>query len=132
MTTTIETREEAQYVADTIGSQVTPMVLMSLGAHKLGTYTQENGTHALVFLARVLPFKKNGERSEAPRNMRVMITLNVADAYDIRVEYQRQGKTITHYSANSIYADQIAGVMLRIDSDFDLDNSSEGHQGIPA
>lgn len=130
MTTTTETREEAQYVAATIRRQVTPLVMMSLGAHKLGSYTHQNGTHALVFLARVLSFKKNGDRSEAPRNMRVMITLSVADLYDIRVEYQRQGKTITHYSANGIYADSLAGVMLRIDSDFELENSSEGHHGI--
>ncbi|MBO0596959.1 hypothetical protein I2485_07025 [Nesterenkonia sp. E16_7] len=132
MTTTTETREEAQYVAATIRSQVTPLVLMSLGAHRLGSYTHENGTHALVFLACVLPFKKNGDRSGAARNMRVMITLNVADTYDIRVEYQRQGKTITHYSANSVYADSLAGMMLRIDSDWDLEKSSEGHHGIPA
>lgn len=132
MTTTTETREEAQYVATTIRRQATPLTLMSLGAHKLGSYTHENGTHALVFLARVLPFKKNGERAETPRNMRVMVTLNVADLYDIRVEYQRRGETITHYQANSIYADSLAGVLLRIDSDFDLAESSEGHQGIPA
>lgn len=132
MTTTTETREEAQYVAQTIRRQITPGVLMSLGAHKLGSYTHENGTHALVFVARVLPFKKNGERAAAPRNMRVIVTLNVADLYDIRVEYQRQGKTVTHYRAGSVYADQLAGDMLRIDSDFDLDQSSHGHQGIPA
>lgn len=132
MTTTTENREEAQYVATTIRNQITSGVLMSLGAHKFGYYTQENGTHALVFVARILPFKKNGERSEAARIMRVIITLNVADAYDIRVEYQRQGKTVTHYSANSVYADQLAGDMLRIDSDWDLDNSSEGHRGIEA
>ncbi len=131
MTITTETHSEAQYVAKMIREQVTPLVLMSLGAHKLGTYTHENETHALVFMARVLPFKKNGDRSEAPRDMRVMITLSVADTYDIRVEYQRQGKTITHYCANGVYADQLAGVMLRIDSDFELENSSEGHQPIP-
>ena len=132
MTTTAENREEAQYVAETIRRQITPGVLMSLGAHKFGYYTHENESHALVFLARVLPFKKDGERAAAPRNMRVIVTLNVADLYDIRVEYQRQGKTVTHYSANGIYCDQLAGVMLRIDSDFELDKSSEGHQGIPA
>lgn len=130
MTITTETREESQYVADTIRRQITPMVLMSLGAHRLGSYTHENGTHALVFLARVLPFKKDGDRAAAPRNMRVMITLNVADLYDIRVEYQRQGKTVTHYRAGSVYADQLAGDMLRIDTDMELDKSSHGHQGI--
>lgn len=56
--------------ADVIRQQITPGVLMSLGAHKLGHYTDDHDQHALVFIARVLPFNASGERAHRPRIMR--------------------------------------------------------------
>lgn len=110
-----------------IRDQITPGVLMSLGAHKLGYYTDEQEREALVFVARVLPFTLNGRRSERPRLMRVMVTLNGEDTYDIEVDYRRGHKTVRHFDAQGIYADQLPLVMLSIDSDNDLQEASIGH-----
>ena len=114
--------------ASIIRQQITPGVLMSLGAHKLGHYTDEQGQQALVFLARVLPFNVNGQRAERPRLMRVMVTLNGADTYDIAVDYRRGHKTVRHFYAQGIYADQLPHTLLAVDSDSDLEEASIHHQ----
>lgn len=117
----------ATETANIIRQQITPGVLMSLGAHKLGSYTDEH-EHALVFMARVLPFTINGDRSQRPRNMRVIVTLNGPDTYDIAVDYRRARKIVRHFNATGIYADQLAGVLLTVDSDDDLQHASIGHE----
>lgn len=118
----------AKETANVIRQQITLGVLMSLGAHKLGSYIDAHEQHALVFMARVLPFNINGDRSERPRNMRVIITLNGSDTYDIAVDYRRAGKIVRHFNATGIYADQLSGVLLTVDSDDDLQYASIGHE----
>lgn len=118
----------APATASIIRQQITPGVLMSLGAHKLGCYTDERGQDSFVFAARVLPFNPKGERLETPRIMRVMITLNVADLYDVRVQYKRRGQLVTHFEAINVYADNLPVTLLAVDSDGDLSESSTGHR----
>lgn len=114
--------------ANIIRQQITPGVLMSLGAHKLGSYTNAHEQHALVFMARVLPFNLNGDRSQRPRNMRVIVTLKGCDTYDVAVDYRRARKIVRHFNATGIYADQLPGVLLTVDSDDDLQHASFGHE----
>lgn len=118
----------AAATADVIRQQITSGVLMSLGAHKLGYYTDEHDQHALVFAARVLPFNANGERAQRPRMMRVIITHTVEDTYTITIDYRRGQKTVRHFEATGIYADQLAPTLLAVDSDSDLQHASTGHQ----
>lgn len=118
---------EAQAIAQTITQQIGNGVLMSLGAHKLGHYTTAEGLHSLVFVARVLPFNPAGKRLTSPRIMRVMVTLNAADTYDIAVDYRRGQQTVRHFHETGIYADQLPHVLLGVDSDSDLHEASTGH-----
>lgn len=118
----------ATETADIIRQQITPGVLMRLGAHNLGHYTDDREQHALVFVARVLPFNVNGDRSERPRIMRVIATLNGADTYDITVDYRRGKQIVRHFAANGIYNDQLPHVLLAVDSDDDLQGAHIGHE----
>lgn len=118
----------AAATADVIRQQITPGVMMSVGAHKLGHYTDAHDQHALVFAARVLPFNTHGERSERPRIMRVIITHTADDTYDIAVEYRRGQKTVRHFEAAGVYADQLPATLLAVDSDDDLQHASIGHR----
>lgn len=117
----------AAATADVIRQQATLGVLMSLGAHKLGHYTDDQDQHALVFAARVLPFNANGERAQRPRIMRVIITHTAEDTYTITINYRRGQKTVRHFEATGIYADQLAPTLLSVDSDTDLQHASTGH-----
>lgn len=118
----------AAATADVIRQQITPGVMMSLGAHKLGHYTDDRDQHALVFAARVLPFNTHGARSQRPRIMTVIITHTVDDTYDIAVEYRRGQKTVRHFEAAGVYADQLPATLLAVDSDDDLQHASMGHE----
>lgn len=118
----------ATETANIIRQQITPGVLMSLGAHNLGHYTDEREQNALVFMARVLPFNVNGTRLRTPRIMRVIVTLNGADTYDIAVDYRRGKQIVRHFAANGIYNDQLPHVLLAVDSDDDLQYAHIGHE----
>lgn len=118
----------ATQTADIIRQQITPGVLMSLGAHNLGHYTDDQEQHSLAFMARVLPFNVNGTRLRTPRIMRVIVTLNGADTYDIAVDYRRGKQIVSHFAANGIYNDQLPHVLLAVDSDDDLQHAHIGHE----
>lgn len=114
-------------IANTIRKQITPGVLMSLGAHDIGSAHmahQQGGPMlpSLVFKALILPFNKNGERSERARKMYVIVSLTPADTYEITVTYngnaQGPGRT-DHYHATDVYADDLSRVMLSLDYDGD-------------
>ena len=118
-----ETRE----IASTIRQQITPGVLMSLGAHDIGAAHlahKQGGPRlpSLVFRALILPFNKNGERSERARKMYVIVSLTPADTYEITVTYnsnaQGSGRT-DHYHATDVYAEDLSRIMLSLDYDGD-------------
>lgn len=114
-------------IANTIRQQITPGVLMSLGAHDLGSahMAHEKGEPmlpSLVFKALILPFNKNGKRSERARKMYVIISLTPADTYEITVTYNGNargpGRT-DHYHATDVYAEDLSRIMLSLDYDGD-------------
>lgn len=110
--------EQAIEVARTIHSQIDPMVLMSLGAGRCGYARTRNG--ALAFQARILPFKKDGTRSERPRIMSVMIALNGDDYYDVKVRMQdNQGRVQTHFEQGGVDAFSLSRLLLALDYDGD-------------
>lgn len=109
-----------QQIAATIRDQITPGVLMSLGAHKLGYINDdEEVAGGLRFVASILPFNKNGERAARPRLMTVVVTLTYADLYDISVVYPRKHEAVTHYQASGVYCYQLAKLLLALDWDGD-------------
>lgn len=124
--TQIDTRE----IANTIRQQITVGVLMSLGAHDIGAarMAHEQGgpmLPSLVFKALVLPFNKNGERSERPRKMYVIVSLTPADTYKITVTYNanvgngRGPDRTDHYHATDVYAEDLSRTLLALDYDGD-------------
>lgn len=124
--TQIDTRE----IANTIRQQITAGVLMSLGAHDIGAarMAHEQGgpmLPSLVFKALILPFNKNGERSERPRKMYVIVSLTPADTYKITVTYNanvgngRGPDRTDHYHATDVYAEDLSRTLLALDYDGD-------------
>ena len=107
--------EHAIQVAATIRHQVGIGVLMSLGAHDF-LYARE-GSGALIFKARILPFNKGGKRSERPRIMEVRVAVNSHDYYDISVGYLKGFDWVTHYETTDVDAATIGRRMLALDYD---------------
>src|SRR5215212_8706044 len=106
MTTTTKHADE---VAATIRQQITPGVLMSLGAHELAWTVDRFGNPGLTFKARIIPNKQSRVRI-----MRVTVTLTAADTYDIEVGYlkSRTFEWVSHYETTNIYNDQLAPTLL--------------------
>lgn len=124
------TQTPSREIANTIRRQITPGVLMSLGAHDIGSAHmahQQGGPMlpSLVFKALILPFNKNGERSERARKMYVIVSLTPADTYEITVTYNanvgngRGPDRTDHYHATDVYAEDLARVLLSLDYDGD-------------
>jgi hypothetical protein len=90
---------------------------MSLGAHNLASVLNEGEIEGLTFRARILPFRKDGTRSEKPRIMQVIITHNALDYYDARVIYTSAREILTHYETSNIDAEQLPRIMLALDYD---------------
>lgn len=124
----MKTAAEAQAIAGVIRSQITPGVLMSLGAHRFFSQTDDRGNSGLVFSARVLPFTINGDRAEQPRIMQVLVTLNAADTYDVTAQYRRGNQTVEHFAARGLYAESLPTVLLEMDSDNHLSQASTFHE----
>lgn len=121
------TQTPSREIASTIRHQITPGVLMSLGAHDIGAgrIAHEQGgpmLPSLIFKALILPFNKNGERSERARKMFVIVSLTPADTYEITVTYngnaQGPGRT-DHFHATDVYAEDLSRLMLSLDYDGD-------------
>lgn len=112
------TTEHAKQTAQTIRSQIQVPIFWALGveAHSI-MYTKEGG---LTFLARILPFTKAGDRSTRPAKMRVTITHNAADLYDIEVTYDRpRGDLETHAKTTDVDASTLNNALLALDYDGD-------------
>ncbi len=114
-------------IASIIKQQITPGVLMSLGAHNLrsGTMHHEKACQplpGLVFNARILPFRKDGKRSSQPRIMQVMVLLDPSDTYLIDVSYRPRRydrANVTHFHTEGVYAADLSRILLALDSDDD-------------
>lgn len=100
-------------IAQEIRQQITPGVLMSLGAHNFRSLGNENP--GLVFNARILPFNENGTRIYPAALMEVCIRLNICDYYDITVTYERNGTQVTHFHADDVDCFDLPLLMLALD-----------------
>ena len=98
--------------ATTILKQIPSAVKMSLGYHAPRTIPG-----GVSFAARILPFNKDGKRSDKPRNMVVDITLNGMDYYDIEVWYLKSLNKVVHYEITNVTADQLGWILLALDYD---------------
>lgn len=126
MTKTI-TREthDAHTVSKTIFTQISRGVQMSLGMHNptVSSFAPDDpDTYApgLGFLARVLPFRKDGRRGSSVRVMRVTVTLTAADLYDIDVRYAARRSVVgdtVHCQMKGIDAESLSRALLAIDYD---------------
>ncbi|AWY06704.1 hypothetical protein SEA_ZETA1847_70 [Microbacterium phage Zeta1847] len=100
-------------IAHTIREQITTGALMALGAREL--IATESG---LRFTASILPFTKSGARGTRARAMRVEVTLNGLDYYDVVVSYAgRDYSTVEHYAGDNIDAFSLARILLALDYD---------------
>lgn len=106
---------EAHAIAQEIRRQIGPLVLMSLGASDFSYSAAERGT--LIFKARILPFKANGERSERAAVMMVRVVLTAADTYTVSVVYRTRGELRLHMQREGVYCDEISRLMLALDYD---------------
>lgn len=109
-------------VPEIIRQQIGVGVLMSLGATDLMSQNVNSspyGPDSLTFKARILT-RPGG----AVRVMRVTVTLEPSDTYSIKVGYSKSkrqpngapGSTwITHFSAEDVYNDSLARVLLSLD-----------------
>lgn len=116
------TATDTPQIAATIRTQIGTNALISLGAHHMrsGTIAHtkgQRGLPSLIFKARILPFKKDGQRAQAPRNMFVIVSLTVRDTYVITVSYQARGERVDHYHATDVYAEDLSRIMLALDYD---------------
>ncbi|QEP09085.1 hypothetical protein [Glutamicibacter sp. ZJUTW] len=106
-------------IATTIRQQISLGSLMSLGMQQPAALTADNEEVGFTFLARILPITKSGRRGTSPRIMRVSVTLNGNDLYDVEVTYIARRKPVTHYEAVNVGAEQISTLMLALDYDGD-------------
>jgi hypothetical protein len=90
-------------------------VLMSLGATQLAAVPGRFDRGGLLFTARILPFTRNGDRSEAARNMAVLISTTPLD--EIQVEVREYARGIEHAKIEGVYIDQLARAVLALDYD---------------
>ena len=97
-------------IAQAICDQIPTMILATLGAHDLRVI--EGG---LAFMARILPFLKAGERGVRARTMKVEITLNALDYYDIAVWVGGRGEPKLHYHGTDIDCEQLPRILLALD-----------------
>lgn len=103
-------------VALCAAAQIQRGVLMSLGATDMGNTIIEE-MPALVFIARILPFNKDGRRSSRPAKMAVHVALDGSDTYTVIVQRLHQGERVEHARAEGIYFDQLNHVLLALDYD---------------
>lgn len=124
------TNTDTAMIANTIRTQITNGVLMSLGARdfRSGMVAPVRGTTplpSLVFNATILPFTKTGIRAETARTMNVVVSLNGRDTYDVHVSYNQRGDRygmqppVVHFEADDVPVENLAQTMLALDYDGD-------------
>lgn len=116
------TSKVAFEVARILRSQIEGGVLMSLGAR---TFLATNGKctvtgdPGLVFDATILPYRKDGTRCTRARTMRVEVTLNGGDLYDLVVTYTQGLERLLHERITDVPVESLNRVLLSLDSDDD-------------
>lgn len=122
------TTTEAVVIGRTILAQAESGVFMSLGAHQFATGDMSGyGVNApgVTMLTRILPMTARGTRGTNPRNMRLTITLNGRDLYDIAATYPRRGDRfgihppVVHYAATDVHVADLNRHLLALDYDGD-------------
>ena len=111
-------------IPEIIRQQITVGVLMSLGASDLMSdrvhAAKNEPSDTLTFKARILTGPRGGVRV-----MRVSVTLDPSDTYSIKVGYSKSKRQpngapghvwITHFSAEDVYNDSLARVLLSLDN----------------
>ena len=112
-------KNETQSVAQIIRDQIGVLGLMTLGASDLHYFKNSAGEPGLTFIARILPFTKNGERSSRPSKMQVSVTLSSMDLYNVTVVRRARGETITHFKGEDLSASDLQPLMVALDYDGD-------------
>ncbi|MDN5893942.1 MAG: hypothetical protein L0H93_07935, partial [Nocardioides sp.] len=121
---------ETRAIAEDIRKQIGIGGFMTLGAsalrHGLVAATQEaTPLPSLIFNARILPFTKAGQRSDNARIMSVVVSLNGADYYDVKVTYNQRGDRygtkprVVHFETTDVDAFTIGRLMVALDFDGD-------------
>jgi hypothetical protein len=106
--------------AHIIRDQITPGVLMALGARDLMATARDltGAEPGLRFTASILPFTKSGARGTRARAMTVAVTLNALDLYDIAVTYAgRDYSVVTHWEAANVDCFELSRLLLALDYD---------------
>lgn len=111
---TVYTEAEAREIASTIKRQIGAGSLMALAAHDF--IALDGG---LRFIARILPFNKNGKRSTRAAKMLVEVKLNFMDLYDVRVVEVRNFELVEHFTVQHVDAYSLPRLMLALDFDGD-------------
>ena len=107
----------AQEVGNTIWKQIPVGVKMALGVHDV-FFTSKGEDHGIACQIKILPFLKSGKRGRSARNVRMDITLNGLDLYDISVGYFSKNLQWTeHFSATNIDAESLPRLLLALDYD---------------
>jgi hypothetical protein len=116
----------AHEVAAEISRLIQTGVKMSLGFHSAAVSSNEPGTGLFLpgytFLAKIIAFRKDGTRGSSARIMRVTVTLNSNDLYNIDVRYAARRSVVgdtVHFQLDDIYASMLNKFLLALDYDGD-------------
>lgn len=119
------TASTADAISREIYRQISARILMSLGAHQMGCTGTRPGepdhyAPGLTFLAKILAFRKDGTRGSTARIMRITITLNSADLYDIDVRYAARRSVVgdsIHFQRINVPVGVLNILLLALDYD---------------
>lgn len=112
---TDETREFYNQVAHQFRAAATVGGLMTLGARDLAVIPGRYQRGGLLFTASILPFRKDGTRGTAPRNMAVMISTTPLD--EIEIEVRQFANEKVHARLDGVYIDELRRALLALDYD---------------
>lgn len=115
------TTQEGATTANELVKQIKFGVKASLGYHQpmCDSRTTDKGEtqYGLTFKAKILPFKKNGERASGARIMRVSIYVNGLDYYDITVGWLRGTEWVQHFETTNVDVSSLNACLLSLDYD---------------
>lgn len=119
---TIRMIEAQRDIATTITEQATTGALMTLGAYPLrptNLYADDTRRGGAMWNVRIMPMKKNGDRSSTVRKMELTIELTYADTYTVTAKYYNRGKAVIHFQRDNVYWDQLEKLLVALDWDGD-------------
>lgn len=107
---------DCRVAAETFEAAIGWQGLGTLGASNLAAVPGEHGLGGLLFVARILPMRKNGGRAARPRRMAVIMSLTPDDLIDVEVRHM--DRTV-HARIEGIYIYQLRAMCLALDYDGD-------------